>query len=298
MVSLRGWRPAVTITLLILVLPLLGCAWIALRSYQREASFYVPRQYEVPLDEASSLPDPETVTLDGSTGEIEGWYSASTNGATIVLLHGSGGDRRGVLPEATMLAAEGYGVLLFDMPGYGASEGDVDWSDGGRAALIGALDFLAARPEVDPERLGAIGSSMGGFIVAQVAATDDRLRAVVLVGAPHDQDEVTRHENSRYGPLSELPAIWAMERGGLPRDELPPIELIDQIAPRAVLVVAGAQDALVTPDFTRALFDAAEQPKDLVFIDGAGHGGHLSDGGESFREPVLRFFQEQLTPLK
>lgn len=283
-----------TIILAILVLPLLGCAWIALRSYQREASFYVPRQYEVPFEEASDLPAPETVTFQGSTGDIEGWYQPSTNGATIVLLHGSGGDRRGVLPEAVMLVAEGYGVLLFDMPGYGASEGDVDWSDGGRAALGAALDFLEARPEVDPERLGALGSSMGGFIVAQVAAADDRLQAVVLVGAPHDQDEVTRHENGRYGPLSELPAIWAMERGGLPRDELPPIELIGQIAPRAVLVISGANDGLVTPEFTTRLFEAAGEPKRLVFIDGAGHGAHLTVGGDAFSQATSTFLQEHL----
>ena len=274
--------------------PFLAAAWISLRSYQREAAFYTPRRYEIALDEAAALPASRAVEFEAVTGTVKGWYSTPTNGAAIVLVHGSAGDRRAVLGEAAVLAGEGYGVLLIDMPGHGGSSGDVDWSDGGRSAVAAALDFLSLQPDVDPGRLGALGTSMGGFIVAQVAATDDRLGAVALIGAPHDQDEVTRWENRRYGPFSEIPAIWAMERGGLPRDDRPPIEEIDEISPRAVLVVGGSDDRLVTPDFSRRLFAAARQPKEFVLVDGAGHSDHLDAGGDAFRDTLLRFFGDHL----
>ena len=282
------------VILLVLLLLLLLAALIAFRSYQREAAAFEPRRYEITLDEAVGLPDPREVAFEAITGTVKGWYSRSTNGAAIVLVHGSAGDRRDVLGEAALLASEGYGVLLVDMPGHGESSGDVDWSDGGRSAVVAALDFLSIQPDVDPGRLGALGTSMGGFTVAQVAATDERLEAVALLGAPHDQDEVTRWENRRYGPLSEIPALWAMERGGLPRNERPPIDEINDISPRAVLVVGGSDDHLVTPDFTRRLFDAAGQPKDLVLIDNAGHGDYLEAGGDAFRDTLLRFFDDYL----
>lgn len=282
------------VILLVLLVLLLAIALIAFRSYRREAASFEPHRYEIKLDEAVGLPDPREVAFEATTGTVKGWYSRSTNGAAIVLVHGSGGDRRNVLGEAALLASEGYGVLLIDMPGHGESSGDVDWSDGGRSALVAALDFLSIQPDVDPGRLGALGTSMGGFIVAQVAATDERLKAVALLGAPHDQEEVTRWENRRFGPLSEIPALWAMERGGLPRNERPPIDEINNISPRAVLVVGGSDDQLVTPDFTRRLFDAARQPKELVLIDNAGHGDYLEAGGDGFRGTLLRFFDRYL----
>ncbi len=63
---------------------------------------------------------------------------------------------------------------------------------------------------------------------------------------------------------------------------------------RAVLVVGGSDDQLVTPDFTQRLFDAADQPKDLVLIENAGHGGHLEAGGDAFGDALLRFFDRYL----
>lgn len=282
------------VILLVLALLLLAAGRIAFRSYQREAATFEPHRYEIPLDEAAGLPDPREVAFEATMGTVKGWYSRSTNGAAIVLVHGSSGDRRNVLGEAALLASEDYGVLLVDMPGHGESSGDVDWNDGGRSAVAAALDFLSTQPDVDPGRLGALGTSMGGFTVAQVAATDERLEAVALVSAPHDQEEVTRWENRRFGPLSEIPALWAMERGGLPRNERPPIDEIDDISPRAVLVVGCSDDQLVTPDFTRRLFDAAGQPKDLVLIDNAGHGDHLRAGGNTFRTALVRFFDDHL----
>ena len=291
---LRSPRATLGVVVLLLLLPLFGAAWIALRSYQREAAFFEPRRYDVPLEEATALPDAKEIAFEASTGTVRGWYSPSGGGATIVLVHGSAGDRRSMLPEATLLADEGYGVLLIDMPGHGESSGDVDWSDGARAALVAALDFLTSQPEVDSDRLGAVGSSMGGFVVTQVAATDERLEAVALLGTPHDQEEVTRWENRRWGPLSEVPALWAMERGGLPRDERPPVEEISGIAPRAVLVVGGADDNLVTPDFTQRLFDEADDPKRLALLEDVGHGRYLEQGGSAFSDVLLAFFEEYL----
>jgi uncharacterized protein len=287
-------RKVIRLVLVVLLVLLLGIALIAFRSYRREAASFEPHHYEIPLNAAVGLPDPREVAFEAMTGTIKGWYSRSTNGAAIVLVHGSGADRRAVLGEAVLLASEGYGVLLIDMPGHGESSGHVDWSDGGRSALVAALDFLSIQPDVDPGRLGALGTSMGGFTVAQVAATDERLKAVALLGAPPDQEEVTRWENRRYGPLSEIPALWAMERGGLPRNERPPIDEINKISPRAVLVVGGSNDRLVTPDFTRRLFEAAGQPKDLIMIDKAGHGDYLEAGGDAYRDALLRFFDEYL----
>ena len=52
---------------------------------------------------------------------------ASNNGAIIIFLHGSPGNRNQLLPVAMALNEHGYGVLLVDMPGHGESGGRADW---------------------------------------------------------------------------------------------------------------------------------------------------------------------------
>jgi uncharacterized protein len=64
----------------------------------------------------------ELVTSDGL--RLSGWTIPSRNGAAVILQHGYGGNSGQMLPVALMLTRHGYGVLLFDFRGHGASEGD------------------------------------------------------------------------------------------------------------------------------------------------------------------------------
>src|SRR5690606_22112581 len=85
---------------------------------------------------------------------------------------------------AQVLAAEEYGVLLFDARGHGASEGramDFGWY--GNEDVSGAVTYLAARPGVDFDRIAAVGMSMGGEEAIGAAGADPRIKAVVAEGA-------------------------------------------------------------------------------------------------------------------
>ena len=83
-----------------------------------------------------------------------------------------------------MLARHGYGVLLFDRRGEGESEGDPNvfgWD--GERDINAAVAFLQRRPDVDPDRIGGIGLSVGGEMMIEAAAESDDLKAVVSEGA-------------------------------------------------------------------------------------------------------------------
>ena len=83
-----------------------------------------------------------------------------------------------------MLVEHGYGVLLFDRRGEGASEGDPNafgWV--GDRDLHAATDYLRSRPDVDASRIGAIGLSVGGEMLIHAAAHSDAFKAVVSEGA-------------------------------------------------------------------------------------------------------------------
>ena len=55
--------------------------------------------------------------------KLSGWYRPTRNGATVIVLHGGGGDRTGAIAHAKLLVRHGYGVLLYDARGRGRSEG-------------------------------------------------------------------------------------------------------------------------------------------------------------------------------
>ena len=123
----------------------------------------------------SSLGIPhEEVRIDASGDRtLSAWYVPSRNGAAVLVGHGSGGSRERVLEEIRLLAKHGYGVLAFDLFGNGESTGHSNGlGDNAQPAVDAALDYVAQRPDVDPERIAAFGSSLGGEVLLEAAARD------------------------------------------------------------------------------------------------------------------------------
>lgn len=114
--------------------------------------------------------------------------------------------------------------------------------------MVCALDLLAALPDVDAARLGAIGHSLGGQEALWLAWYDQRVRAAVSscgFGLIRTiiRDGIT-HNYALYVPgLLEIGDSDA---------------LVAEIAPRAFLLTAGEQDAIFPIDGVRALAAAAE----------------------------------------
>lgn len=104
----------------------------------------------------------------------------------VVFLHGFAATRvephRMFVKAAEELAARGLASLRFDFSGCGDSEGDFrDVTVPGQVAeAAAALAWLAGRPEVDPQRLGAVGFSLGAAVAALLAGSGAPLQAVAL----------------------------------------------------------------------------------------------------------------------
>jgi dienelactone hydrolase len=195
-----------------------------------------------PADRGLTYLDAQFETSDGVA--LSGWYLPSTNGAAVVLLHGASSTRSAVLDHAAVLAENGYGVLLFDARGHGLSDGQaMEFGWFGDQDIAAALTYLQTRPDVDPQRLGAVGMSMGGEQVVGGAGTDTRIRAVVGEG-------VTGRTAADKGWLPQHWRGW-IQRGidavlygtaDLLSDASPPIRLraaVAETAPRPVLLIAG-----------------------------------------------------------
>jgi uncharacterized protein len=232
------------------------------------------------------------VTRDGL--RIAAWYVASKNRAAVLVTHGTNSDRASMLPEIRILSDAGFGVLAFDWPGLGESEGTIRWDSAARNALGSAIEWMSSRSGIDPSELGALGFSMGGYLVTQVAAHDTRLRAIVLESAPSDFEAFLRIHYSKWGPLSLWPARCALSKSDLLDADWTAAHLIGRISPRPVLIIGQAADPVIPLEMTQLLYESARTPKSLWLIPGDRHGGYLEATDGEYARRLKAFFVENL----
>ena len=234
----------------------------------------------------------EEVAFTTSDGlRLEGWYVPSENGATVIVFPG----RRGSQAPARMLARHGYGVLLFDRRGEGESEGDpnlLGWA--GSRDLEAAVAYLRARPDVDPERVGGLGLSVGGEMMLETAAETDGLNAVVSEGAGirSIRDAVDAEGSERlatvpvFGLITMATAVFA--------SDLPPRALTDLSAdieePALFIYATPGQGG---ESLTQTYYEAANGPKEIWAAEG-GHTGAINAEPDEYERRVVGFFDDNL----
>jgi pimeloyl-ACP methyl ester carboxylesterase len=236
------------------------------------------------------------VTLHTSDGlDLAGWYAPAKNGATIILVHGSGGSRTGgIESRATMFARHGFGVLLYDARGGGDSEGRpeaVGWT--WHRDVEAAVDFLRARGVTN---IGAFGLSTGAEAVLDTAGRDPRIKAVGAEGA-----EARTVTEIRLLPHTAGNLITGFYTAGmftvhhvLSHAASPPSlkKQVAKIAPRPIFLISSGDT--YERDLNRAYYRAATCPKTLWEIADASHTGGLSAHPREYDRRVTSFFARAL----
>ncbi len=168
----------------------------------------------------------------------------------VMYLHGAGGSSQDFLPEGLELARRGIAVLLinqpehFDMPDPATAASELAYE---MREMDRALALLAARPEVDPDRLGFVGFSFGAVRGATFAGFEGgRLRIAILASLPSSYD---------------TPAMASFD----------PIAWVGHVSPAALYLQEGTQDTWFTREEAETLIAAAHEPKELQWYE-AGHG--------------------------
>ncbi|HRJ57635.1 MAG TPA: alpha/beta fold hydrolase [Anaerolineales bacterium] len=255
---------------------------------------------ETPLDYGAAQYERLHVqTGDGIT--LAGWYvpPEETPGAVIILLHGAGGDRRGTAWHARQLIDAGYGIFLYDQRALGESTGTMTtlgWKDG--SDLLTVADFLAQRPEVDRERIGAVGLSLGGHIALNAARLDpDRFAALWLDGIQAQQiSDYPAAENfgEEFATLLQT-IILKMAEVRIGQEPPPPfIEILPTINDTPTMIVMAGQD-----DFERRVYErytgGAGASVEFWLIENAHHTSGPALDPDEYRRRMLDFFQAALT---
>jgi pimeloyl-ACP methyl ester carboxylesterase len=251
-----------------------------------------PRQrlWATPADVGLAYENVHFPARDGV--RLAGWFipagDNSREGATVVLVHGWPWNRLGsagdgmwdglmgsepvhLLRLALGLHQAGYHVLMFDLRNHGESAAAPPVTFGLNEAqdLLGALEYLASRPEVDAGRIGAAGFSMGGNTVLFSLPRGARLKAAVVVQPTSPRVFNRRYGLARLGRLSEVinPLVQLVYRlaGGLSFSAIEPVFAASGTGKTAILYVQGRGDrwgsvdnvarmAAVTPGAVEPLF--------------------------------------------
>ena len=134
-----------------------------------------------------------------------------------------------------------------------------------------AVDYLQSRADVDPDRIGYVGVSMGGILGAIFSGADARVRApILIVGGGGWRTLITY---SQIGPAITMRNH--VEKNNLDVDAIAnkfevvePLNFIWRVSPRPVLFINGKRDTLVPPEANRLLHRMAGEPKTIVWFDG------------------------------
>jgi dienelactone hydrolase len=235
----------------------------------------------------------EPVSFESRDGlRLDGWFVRPKNGATVIVYPG----KKGTQNHARMLVRHGYGVLVFDRRGEGTSEGDpntLGW--GFNDDLHGALAFLRGRDDVDPNRIGGLGLSVGGEALLQTAGETNALGAVVSEGAgTRSSREDVIHMSLRRVPevvfTGVLTAGTAVFSNRLPPPSLKTLVGRVESTPLFLIYAAHGQGG---EDNNPEYYRAARGPKQIWRID-TSHTHGLSARPREYEQRVVRFFDRSL----
>ncbi len=186
---------------------------------------------------------------------------------------------RGGYPElAAKFCEAGFISLVFNFRGCGPSQGNIDML-GWTHDLAAAVEFLNMLPEVDKKRIFLLGSSGGAAVSVYVAASDPRIAAVALLACPAEFDFL-HAAFTKVSIIEQFRSIGIIKDADFPPsveewlddfEQVAPLQYIDKIAPRPLLIVHGDRDETVPVDHAERLFQKAGEPKQKVIITGGVH---------------------------
>ena len=189
--------------------------------------------------------------------KIHGWYVPHEQPRAVVLFcHGNGGNITHRADDIRALHDRvGAAVLIFDYRGYGKSEGKPD-EPGVLADARAARTWLAQKAGVAENRIVLMGESLGGAVAVDLAA--DGARALIL-------------ENT----FSSMPDVAAFHYPWVPVRLLMRTRFDSAAKIRSyhgpLFQSHGDRDSIVPLEFAKRLFDAANEPKQFLLVEGADH---------------------------
>ncbi|KAA3653664.1 MAG: alpha/beta fold hydrolase [Chloroflexi bacterium] len=264
----------------------------------------------------------ESVHFPAQDGiRLAGWFipagdDSLRKGATVVLVHGWPWNRLGesasdplatidgtspvdLLRLAYAMHRDGFHVLMFDLRNHGdsASHGPVSFGVQEAKDLLGAIGYLNGRSDVDPERIGVVGFSMGANTLLYALPHTNQIKAGIAV-QPTSADVYARgYANYIMGAAGNfvLPVAEQMYRmaGGLPLSSIRPAMAAAGVGDVPILYVQGRGDTWGSSVDVQQMADSTPEAQGMLLVDAT----HRFDGYQYVVDNpkvVSAFFEQHL----
>jgi hypothetical protein len=240
--------------------------------------------------------DAQVTALDGA--RLDAWFfkPRQPNGSVVILLHGVGDTRSGVLGHAAFLLSGGFFVLTPDLRGHGASGGELITYGIKEASDEHAwADWLFRDPEV--KRLYGLGESLGAAILLQSLPKEPRFRAVVaecpfatFEEVAYDRmAQISKMPKPVFWPVVHLGFLYARLRYGLDMWQASPAAAIRSTSV-PVLLIHGTADTNIPLRHSQELHALNPGTTRLWEIWGAEHVAGLWTDPELYAKTVVHWF--------
>lgn len=189
---------------------------------------------------------------------------------TILFSHGNAEDIGIIEPFTWRLRDLGLSVLTYDYQGYGTSSGSPS-EENAYAAIDAAYDYLLTEKRLDPKRIILHGRSLGGGVAVDLASRKP-VAGLILEST----------FTSAFRVITRYPI--------LPFDKFENIKKIDKVT-CPVLLIHGTSDWTIPSYHGQRLFERANEPKQSLWVEGAGHNNVVYTDERSYSDRIRSFVQ-------
>lgn len=240
------------------------------------------------------------ITSDGFTLVAEEFFAEEESRRWVLLLHGYTGWKEEMYPFAHWYHGQGCHVIVPDLRCQGESEGDyigMGWTDHYDCMLW--IDYIL---DQDPDaQIILHGQSMGAATALMMTGEElpPNISAVISDCAYTDACSMFGEKVKEWFGLPSFPLVDSaclvlQIRGGY---DLREASAIDAVAKSSVptLFIHGSDDAMISVQMSRELYEAANCEKELLIVEGAGHAQAQDKAPETYYGTIKNFLDENLT---
>jgi dipeptidyl aminopeptidase/acylaminoacyl peptidase len=227
---------------------------------------------------------------------LAGWFLPAGEDAqgTIIVLHGYPANKSDSL-DWSLFLREKFNLLLFDFRYFGSSEGKyttIGWNE--KKDLKAAVDYLFTRDDIEHDKIGVMGFSVGAAVGIMQGATDDRIKAIVADSSYASLGQLEEKMFDKFG-IMKKPMLWSLEqwakrRVGVLPDDVSVVQAMAQ-SKTPLLLIHGTADQEIPVEHSRQIFGVTKGSSELWEIEGADHGEAYIKQKTQYEAKVIRFFE-------
>jgi pimeloyl-ACP methyl ester carboxylesterase len=236
---------------------------------------------------------------DRTGGEHEGWLLLGLRRAPVIILsHGYDSNRSDMLSLGDVLRDNHFNVYVFNFHGPKAKERYSDLGPRQAADLNSAIEAVTRQPEVNPNRVGLYGTSLGGYAALVAAQSNPKVKALVVDTTYATPQQMFDLQVDRLlggsGKLFRVLTEAEFHLSTLGKKPPPIFANSERLEGMPKLFILG-RDTPALAEITEEIYNQAPQPKQLRVLEHSLAGLTAVGEKKEYEDQVLDFFLRSLS---